>query len=240
MTENSQREIENRVGKLLTYLKPEIRRDMHNIPRPFTAEFLGSPDAGKTTIITEMGNFFKGQGFRVWCPQEGAEVVRHMPRESPLYNIRTTLYAMKLLIDVAHGHAYDIVFFDRCIYDAYVWMMYWRERNMLSEEEMTTIQNFVLSRFLTDKIDIAFIVTCDPEEAMKRALKNALSEKRGFTNASTIKALADRYRIAFNQLTPYHSQLRHIDTTNLTEQGMIQEVANETIQTLEKKFLIEK
>src|SRR3989344_3657761 len=119
---------EEKAHRILAYLKKDVRHDHSFLPRPFFVEFLGSPSAGKTTAITEMDKFLRRMGFRVLRPQEGAEVIRHIPRTTPLYNIRTGLYALSLLIDESYGHLYDIIIFDRCVFDAYCWMMYWLEK----------------------------------------------------------------------------------------------------------------
>lgn len=146
---------EEKAKKILEYLKSDLRYDEQFLPRPFFLEFTGSPSSGKTTTITELDKFLRRHGFRVLRPQEGAEVIRHIPRTTPLYNIRTGLYALNKLIDESYGHLYDVIIFDRCVFDAYCWMMYWEEKNKLTKEEKELAQSFFLSRFWMEKIDIA-------------------------------------------------------------------------------------
>ena len=104
---------EKKAQKILNYLKSDIRYDRKYIPRPFFFEFTGSPSSGKTTCITEADKFLRRQGFRVWRPQEGAEVIRHIERTTSLYNIRTGIYALTLLMDESVGNKYDVVIFDQ-------------------------------------------------------------------------------------------------------------------------------
>ena len=115
---------------------------------------------------------------RVWKPQEGAEVIRHIPRTTPEYNIRTGTYALNLLLDNAYGHNYDLIIFDRCIFDAFCWMEYWNKKGRLTEDEMINNQIFFLQKPWVDYIDTVIMMTCSAEEAMKRELKIALSSKR--------------------------------------------------------------
>lgn len=227
---------ETQAQKILAYLKNSIRYDESFLPRPFFLEFTGSPSSGKTTTITELDKFLRRHGFRVLRPQEGAEVIRHIPRTTPLYNIRTGLYALSKLIDESYGHLYDVVIFDRCIFDVYSWMMYWEEKSKLSQEEKVLIQQFFLSRFWTDKIDAAYFMICDPEEALKRELRIALSQKLGeTTNPETIKTLVKRYKSAYEILSPEYKQLRLMDTTGVGEQVMIETIAREILNVFEKK-----
>jgi len=229
-------EFEKRIQYILDYLKSPDRYDAGFLPRPFFIEFTGSPSSGKTTVITELDKFLRRHGLRVLCPQEGAEVIRHISRKTPLYNIRTALYALQYLIDLSHGHLYDVVIFDRCIFDSYCWMMNWREKNLLNKEEEAIIQSFYLSRFWVDMIDKAYFMICDPEVAMDREHRIALSRKLGeTTNMETIRALVSRYQEAFRILSPQYTQLTLINTTNLDEITMVESVAEDVLKALEAK-----
>ncbi len=232
-----ERDYETRAKKILEYLQSPRRYDPNFIPRPFFIEFTGSPSSGKTTCITEGDKFLRRQGFRVLRPQEGAEVIRHIERTTPLYNLRTGLYALSQLIDLSHGHLYDVVIFDRAIFDPFCWMMYWEEKQLLSPEERARYQQFFLSRFWTDYIDAAYFMVCDPEEAMKRELRIALSDKLGeTTNPKTVKVLAERYRLAYQLLSPSFPQVKLVDTTHLDERIMVEQIASDILSMLEAKI----
>lgn len=233
---NKENVFEAKAQEILKYLKSPARYDEKFLPRPFFLEFTGSPSAGKTTTITELDKFFRRQGFRVLRPQEGAEVIRHIERTTPLYNIRTGLYALELLVDISASHTYDLVIFDRCIFDAYCWMIYWAEKEKLSEKEREIIQSFFLSKFWIDKIDAAYFMICDPKVAMERELRIALSQKLGeTTNPKTVKTLVGRYKSAYKVLSPKYPQLQLIDTTSITETEMVEKIATGALDVLEKK-----
>ena len=231
---------EDKAHTILIFLKQSLRYNHQFLPRPFFLEFTGSPSSGKTTTITEFDKFFRHMGFRVLRPQEGAEVIRHIERDTPLYNIRTGLYALQMLIDISAGHQYDLVIFDRGIFDAYSWMLYWQEKKLLSVEEATLIQQFFLSRFWADKIDVAYFMTCDVDTAIERELRIALSDKLGKTTSpDTVRRLIERYRKAFEVLSPNHPQLFLIDTTSMSEQKMVEKIATQTLVSLEEKVKLQ-
>lgn len=226
---------DERAQRILRHLKTDLRYGEQFLPRPFFIELTGSPSAGKTTTITELDKFFRRQGFRVLRPQEGAEVIRHIERTAPVYNIRTGLYALEILLDLSHSHQYDVVIFDRCVFDTYAWMMYWEEKGKLSAEERKLFQTFFLSDLWEDKIDAAYFFVCDPDVAMKRELRIALSQKLGeTTNPATVKTLVERYRRAFAELSPSHPQLHLVDTTGLPEAGMIEKIATHIFDIFER------
>jgi len=236
MPKPQEKVFEQKTKKILQYLKSPQRYDPHFLPRPFFLEFTGSPSAGKTTTITELDKFLRRYGFRVLRPQEGAEVIRHISRTTPLYNLRTGLYALCQLIDLAQSHLYDVVIFDRCIFDTFGWMMYWESKAQLEEWERRENQKFFLSRFWVDNIDACYIMTCRPEIAMERELRIALSQKLGeTTNPQTMRKLVDRYKVTYQTLSPRFPQLHFLDTSDLDEQTMVETIAMEILNTLEKR-----
>ena len=227
---------ESHAKKIQEYLRKDIRHNPLSIPRPFFVEISGTPSSGKTTAITKLDTFFRRMGFRVLCPQEGAQVVRHIERTTPLYNLTTGLYALNILIDLSQTHYYDFVIFDRCLFDAYCWMLYWEERKKLNKDELVLIQAFFLSRFWINTIDVAYFMVCDPEKAMEREQRIALTQKLGsYTNPETLKTLTLRYKRGFEALRPKFPQLKFFDTTNKTEKGMVEEIAFHILDALEKK-----
>jgi len=227
---------EQKAQTILTYLKSHLRYDGKFLPRPFFLEFTGSPSAGKTTTITELDKFLRRQGFRVLRPQEGAEVIRHIGRDTPLYIIRTGIYALTQLIDFSAGHPYDVVIFDRCIFDAYCWMLYWLEKGKLSEEEGRVIQVFFLSRFWAGNIDAAYFMICEPEVAAQRELRIALSRRLGDTTSpQSVRSLVERYKHAYGVLSADHKQLFLVDTTHMHEETMVRHIATQTLDILEQK-----
>jgi thymidylate kinase len=226
-TQIDQKEKQEICTSMHTYLRTTERYDPSFFPPPVFIELTGSPSSGKSTVIKKMDDFLRGEGFRVLIPQEGAEVIRHVPRTTPLYNIRTGLYALELLIDQIHGHNYDVIIFDRCIFDVDNWMAYWEDKQLLFAHESRMIQDFFRMRFWVDHIAAAFILTCDPEVAIKRDKGSGQ-----YTNPETIRKLNERYRLMHQRLSPEFPQLEIIDTTAYSAQEMVELMTAKTLRAI--------
>jgi len=136
-------------------------------------------------------------------------------------------------MDFAHGHMYDIVIFDRSIFDAYTWMIYWEDKKLLSDKERETIQNFFLSRFWTDRLIASYIVLCEADEAVRRGQRIAASDNLGASsNPESIRKSVERHRKMYAELSPRYPQLRLVDTTNLDEKAMVEHIATTTMEAL--------
>lgn len=222
------------VDQLHGFLRTDLRHNQSFLPAPFMIEFTGSPDAGKTTCIKELDKFLHRSDFRVFIPQEGAEAIRHISRKTPEYNLRTGLYALNMLIDFAHSHTYDIVIFDRAIFDAYTWMIYWEDKGLMSAKERDLHQRFFLSNPWVSRIITSYIVTCDPEESVRRGQRIAASkEKLGdSSNHESIKKSVLRHQRMFRELSPKFPQLKMLDTTKMNEEEMVSHVTTATMETL--------
>lgn len=212
------------------FLQRHVR---HILPRPFLVEILGTPSSGKTSAIKLLDTFFRRQGFRVLCPQEGAEVVRHISRQEPIYNAQTGIYALRLLIDLMHSSVYDIVIFDRCIFDAYVWAEFHKKKGRLTETEQKVLQDFFLSRLWSDAIDAAIIMTCDPAVAMRREHTTSSAEEKGHTTSEeTIRNLIALHRTTYEALSSSYLQLHLVDTTLLNKKEVLSQVSSLVLDAL--------
>lgn len=235
MSEQQLNLFETRTKKILEYLKVEHRYRESFLPRPFFIEFTGSPDSGKSTAINNLYHSFKNLGFRVFKPLEGAEAIQHISRSTPLYNIRTALYAITQLIDLSHTHMYDLVLFDRCAFDGYYWMMYWFAKDQITEEEMKHWQETFLSNFWVNNLDAAYFVMCEPAVALERNRMDTLSTRFvDTTNSKNMKILVDRLYLAYNELSPRFSQLKLVDTSAMEKMEMVQNFADDILTTMER------
>jgi hypothetical protein len=125
------------------------------------------------------------------------------------------------------------VIFDRSIFDAYTWMIYWEKKGLLSTTERDTIQNFFLSRFWTARIVTSYIVLCEADEAVRRGQRIAASDNLGASsNPESIRKSVERHQQMFAELSPRYPQLHLVDTTHMDEKTMVEHIATTTMEAL--------
>lgn len=238
MEKETQNEL--RAQRLLKKLK---RKPNVKIKRPFFVEITGSPDAGKTTMIEILDSFFRRQGFRVFCPQEGAQKIRHIDRDTHLYNVRTALYALTELIDASVNPNYDLVIFDRCLHDGFTWMLYWNQKGDIKQHQMRCLQDFFMFPTWLNMVDVSFFVVTTTEEAIKRDRAESLTKKWGATtNPKSIENKIMLNKSAFNMTGKSEKKNSDkgatflFDTTGLSETKMTECVLEKTLDALEKRF----
>lgn len=218
-------------GRIMAYLRrPEFR---HNtaVPHPFIFEFNGSPHSGKTTTIIEIDKFLRRHGFRVLRLQESGEAIRHIDRTAPVYNIRTGLYTLTHLLDHIHAHNYDVIIYERGIFDAYCWMQYRAKMGQITKKQLGVIQNFLLMDFWANEIDLAYFMICAPEQARKREFGASISKRLNTKNVEIVKL----YRNAYRRLSKKFPQLKIVDTTNLGKKEVAEIIALDILDTMERK-----
>lgn len=224
-------QIERDIGILKAGLLTNNRDSI--VPRPRIIEFTGSPSSGKTTLIKSLDTLLRSVGFRVFTPQEGAEAIRHVDRTTPLYNIRTGLYALSIIIDSICTSTYDIVILDRGAFDVHAWMTYWRGKEKLDDETQEIIQSFFLGEWWIENTDVAYIITCEAAEALRRETEVGIPlGTRSTTTHQGITTLRDRYRQMYDDLSVRYPQLRYIDTTKMDRQSMVRHVTKDLLHTV--------
>lgn len=229
----NEKDLELNIELLKKYLRTDIR---YSLPRPFMVELTGSPGSGKSATTQVLYDFLRVKGLRVLIPQEGAEVIQHIPRTTPLYNLRTGLYSLAQLTDQGFGAGYDIIIFNRAIFDTYCWMNYWFNKGKLNFKEKNSFQSSFVNRFTAPLIDRAYIMTCEPEIVMKREFRVTISrEARETTNIESIRNLTRIFKLGYDDLSPLHEQLKYVDTTNMTEQEMVDLIAQDLLSALAEK-----
>lgn len=232
---------EERAKNLLKYLDPTGSRQ-GKFPRPFIVEVTGSPDSGKTTTLKILDSFFrrqeyKGQKYRVWKPLEGAEAIRDIPRSSHIYNIATGNYALQILIEHSFASKYDLILFDRCIYDSWCWMEYWFRKKDISKGVTNYLKTFFSHGAWRKNVDICFFIMCEPKIAIRRDQQWSLTKKSGsFTNLETVTQLYDIFKKSYEYFKKKNAPVSLIDTTNLNPQEAARLVLRNALDAFERRL----
>ena len=224
-------EVTQQIEKIRRNLRHDER---YSLPSPYMIEFSGPPSVGKTSIIAEIDDFLRPLGLaKIWPPQEGPREIRHIPRTTPDYNLRTAMYSLAKLLDESHDSRYDIILFDRCAFDAYCWMEYWSRKGKLDPTNKFIFQSFLTDPRFINKIDICYFMVCNPDISMQREFKNAISdETRETTNLKSIRLLDEIWRNAFAKLHSCHPNMRLIDTSKLSISEITKLIVKDMLETL--------
>ncbi|OHA49123.1 MAG: hypothetical protein A2991_04150 [Candidatus Terrybacteria bacterium RIFCSPLOWO2_01_FULL_58_14] len=207
------------------------------LPRPVILEFTGSPDAGKTTLIDIFDPFFRRLDFQVERPQEGAEVVRHIPRTGPEYNVRTGIYQLGLVLDAMHDRRTDLLILDRGLYDPWCWMEYWVRKGKIDQPTARAYQRFFTDPRWRSAVDICFFTVCDPEEAIRRNSKALPEDVLGeTTNPESIRLLVDIAREAHRFWQRRGAPVVLVDTTGVEPRQVAAMLLDRTLAMLEERL----
>lgn len=125
--------------------------------KPLIIEFSGSPKSGKTTIIKQFESFFKDYGFKSFAFIEKASISKISNKQSPDFNMWTTLQICIDLLEISESKQYDLIFIDRGIFDSLCWFKWHIESNQLEKESYEVIEKFVLLKRWIDEINLVFV-----------------------------------------------------------------------------------
>jgi len=207
--------------------------------RPIIVEFTGSPDAGKTTAIEAVRNFFRRLGYAVQKPQEGAEIYHFVPRTDPEFNIRTGIYQMSLVIDAKYDRNTDLVILDRGLYDPYYWMSYWHRKGKLDEAKTRFYQEFFTDEKWRVNIDACFFMTCEAQEVVRRnEVAIPLDDLGETTNPESVRTLVDLARDTYIHWERKGAPVHLLDTTHLSTKEANSYCIERALQIFEKRFAV--
>ena len=130
--------------------------------RPFIVEFVGTPEAGKTTSVKMLRRSLEEKGYKVGLVRESAEIVPYMFKTGcSKGNIWMTLKTAQKLYEVR-----DIVLVDRGIVDSLSWNYLYAKRGEFSEEKSKCVENFFEA--IGVKTDFIVALTIPTEESIRR------------------------------------------------------------------------
>lgn len=233
-----------------------------SISKPMVITLLGSPRTGKTTISSNIYDFFKKCGLRLgFAPEPANEVYKSFATDEEKKAAISDRYKFnKLLRDFAFGQVSDfskkttnIVLCDRGYLDPYIWMIQAVDFADDGQRGDFEAEVEVLSEFNKRVHSILFSLYAQPFESIRRDYVSSLSlEDRKFIREENLV----RYNDALMKMQPvfesYNSAYHFIDTSNKSIMDvsisitdylcdeiidvLTQRKAIETISTNPKKF----
>jgi thymidylate kinase len=196
-------------------------------------EFAGTPRAGKSCTIQELGKHLRARGRRVQIVEERAGSWPHSTKRHPHYNLWSAAATSASLIEAMYADV-DIALIDRGLFDALCWMEWYRRLGHLSAYDHRVVDRFLRIAPLRETIGMVIVMTVEPMVALRREWRTrppgsgygcgtVMNPSTLHDLNATIAATAERHRDEFN--------LQEIDTTNTSREQTLQLVAR-AVQSL--------
>ena len=213
--------------------------DSRNWSRPLFVEFAGTPKSGKSTCIDSVNHFFRRLGFKVLAPTEGASkrTPYYLKDNLVAYNTWSAIYALTHVLEGNYSSdKFQLVIMDRGLFDALAWFELLSARNNVTQEECSTIQNFLLVDHWRKFIDIVFLFEADPATSLERENKDKLIDEPGQAmNSDFLHDLNEAYLTIRSKYPSQFNQLHVLNTSgdkNTTPQSTAFEVAKMIIDSI--------
>lgn len=191
------------------------------VRKPFTVEFTGTPEAGKTTVINIVFGKLKERGYNVKLYRESAETT---PKEFPKGCLEAKLWmnfeTAKHILETQYLLDYDIVLFDRGSYDRRFWTCIDIANNSEDICKVSVLDQFFKEH--SSNLLMAFYVSID--EAIKR---------RGGEGRIVTKEFLANYNTLFQDfLETVETNKFIVDTTNKTIKEVVEIVINAILKNI--------
>lgn len=134
--------------------------------RPYYVEVLGTPEAGKTTVIKRLATYFEEQGYHVKYIQETAEITPSIyPKGSVEAHFWMNFNLMQSLTFPPKDNT-DLVIIDRGIFDALLWNSLFFKNGKMSLQQLSIFQTFLFEFFPLPNLTIFLVANA--EEVIRR------------------------------------------------------------------------
>ena len=169
--------------------------------RPLVIELAGTPNAGKSTQIQPISSFLRDIcGYTVKVVEED---YGRCPLNGCSYDVKFywALGGMiqNLMEVLDKPRKYDVIIFDRLLYDALAFLRYHVKKGRIKEKEEASHAAFLLSNKFRSLVDIVFELIIPPEVAVQR--------EHNFPG-DAVSALAQKFGPHDAPKRPNHSLIR--------------------------------
>ena len=212
--------------------------------RPLFVEFAGTPKSGKSTCIDTVNHFFRRSGYKVLAPAEGASkrTPYYLKENLVAFNAWSATYALTHILEGRFGSdEYHLVIMDRGLFDALAWFQLLRQKQDITFDECSAIQQFLLIDHWRELVDMIFLFQTDPDTSLQRENHNKLIQEPGRTmNADFLRDLnaayettKSQYACRFNRLYPIDTSEASSTSPQLAAFTVAEAIVNQLSQNLE-------
>ena len=185
--------------------------------RPLFIEFAGTPKSGKSTCIDTVNHFFRRLGYKVLAPTEGASkrTPYYLKDNLVAFNAWSATYALTHILEGRFGSdEYHLVIMDRGLFDALAWFELLKQKDDITSEECSAIQQFLLVGHWRELVDMIFLFQTDPVTSLERENDNKLIAEPGRTmNQDFLGKLNSAYDTTKEQYADKFNRFHAINTS---------------------------
>jgi predicted NUDIX family phosphoesterase len=195
---------------------------------PFTIEFAGMPNAGKSLCVDRLSSLLRRAGFSCRTLPEQAALSPIPDAQDPLFNLWTATTTLANIVEASQG-GYDVVLVDRGVTDALFWFEWLRREGALSRSD-----HEVLVRFLNlgwwAQPGLTFVLTTSPATAMKRDYAIDLANTDGgIMNRASLTTFRDTIERTLGKKQTNRQSVVKIDSTRISPDRLVERVFHETL-----------
>ncbi len=232
--------------KKLDYKKKELikLKRLSDKTGPYVIEFTGTPRTGKTTLISNLEDFFKKGGLTVDVIEEFTTSKKYKTEIYPtlkdnyknVINTEIPKYVLKELKESIERNK-DIILVDRCLLDRLIWADRLFLKKGFTKEEYESYKNEYIP-LIKKYIDIVIGTYTDSITSLKRDYKNSLAlEQRHFLNKTNVdeynRSLENVEGICKSEKINFYE----IDTTDRSQKDISIEVADIVLDNARKEYI---
>jgi hypothetical protein len=214
----------------------------------YVVELCGLPRTGKTVACEKIYNFFKYGDISISKAEEPAFLVKSNLTYNQLINMGNlefndkTLEVSKQNLEELKRKKSSIILMDRGIIDNYFWYQMMYNEGTISED----VYNDRMSNLFSDlkEVDNLNVMFANPKTVITRDYINQIYlEDRTKTTLDKVTKLQDSYEYLLSFIDRKDNEkfsINTIDTTNISETETSILLANNIIDGIEKKLILEK
>lgn len=232
----------------LNYMNKEIKKmkSLINEISPFVIEFSGTPRTGKTSLMNNLKDFFKKEGFKVLDVCEFFSSKKYKEDIYPEIKDKGKKYINKKILELSKDEllkfkdtSYDIILFDRSLSDRLIWIDRLFKQGDLDEGEYIDIFNKYVS-IAKENINMVIFTYCSYDVSLKRDYNTFLSlVKRNFLNKENIDSYNESLMVIKDKLLDNDTNVNFIDTTDKSEREVAVYSCHKILESIKKYYLEE-
>lgn len=240
----SEDELRVLAGAIFEYLDVPERRSRPAV-KTALIDFFGTAKSLKTSTTAVVEQFFRRNGYHVFCPPETAEIGAVRSKTTDDRVVFQAIHVngvMDYVLNHARDRNYHLVITNRGMIDMLSWYERWVRDGACGTAHRDIVRSY-LYEFIRrgDLVDAFFFFTCSAEKAMRCEYGNAvLSDQGPNMNERTIRESHEIYRAVLEHVSAHipNLPLFTVDTTGWTPKEAAEEVLRRLLPTLLTRYHI--